>query len=278
MTAETPTESPALVVNPRATYAEAIDDIVRGVLAWRAWLLLAWFEIKHSYRGSVLGPFWITITMGVFVFAVGMLYSQVFGASAGDYIPWLASGFVVWNMISGMINEGANVYVASSSFSTEMRLPYSFFSLKLAARHLITFLHNVVVIVAVVLIFGLPVGLRTMLFLPGLVIILFCGIWVSIILGLVSVRFRDIPNIIQSLVQVSFFLTPIIWQPAQVEGRMFVVNWNPFYHFLELVRAPLLGSFPTATNYAVALVFCAGTAVVALILFKRYRNRIPYWI
>jgi ABC-2 type transport system permease protein/lipopolysaccharide transport system permease protein len=278
MTAQTSADQRELVLNPRATFADALDDIVRGLRSWRAWLLLAWFEIKHSYRGSVLGPFWITITMGVFVFAVGLLYSQVFGADADDYIPWLACGFVIWTMISGLINDGAKVYVSSSSFSTEMRLPYSFFSLKLAAKHLITFLHHIVVIVAVAAIFGLPLGVEILLFVPGLAIILFCGVWVSVILGLISVRFRDIPNIIASLVQVSFFLTPIIWQPAQVQDRMFVVLWNPFYHFLELVRAPLLGSPPTLTNYAVTLGCSAIAAGLALLLFARYRNRIPYWI
>ena len=280
MAAEPPADPdrPVILINPRASFAETLDDIVRAAKAWRAWLLLAWFQVKHSYRGSILGPFWITITMGVFVFGVGILYSQVFGADPSGYVPWLASGFVVWNLISGMINEGANVYAGSAGFSTEMRLPYTFFSLQLGAKHLITFLHNVLVIVAVALIFGLPVGLRTLLFLPGLVLILFAGVWVSIILGLISVRFRDVPNIIQSLVQMSFFLTPIIWQPAQVEGRMFVVTWNPFYHFIELVRAPLLGYFPTVLNYTVALGVCAVSAVLAVLLFKRYRNRIPYWI
>lgn len=267
-----------IVLNPRATFADALDDIVRGLRSWRAWALLAWFEIKHSYRGSILGPFWITITMGVFVFAVGLLYSQVFGAAAGEYIPWLACGFVIWTMISGLINEGAQVYNSATRFSTEMRLPYSFFSFKIAAKHLITFSHHIVVIIVVAVIFGLPIGWTILLILPGIAIILACGLWVSIILGLISVRFRDLPNIIQSVVQVSFFLTPIIWQPAQVQDRMFVVLWNPFYHMIELVRAPLLGGAPSALNYAVALGTCVATAVGAVFLFKRYRNRIPYWI
>lgn len=275
------TRSPSdqvLFINPRATYAETFLDIANALKSWRAWLLLAWFEIKHSYRGSILGPFWITITMGVFVFAVGLLYSQVFQANAAAYIPWLAAGMLAWTLISGTITEGSNVYIGSSGFSTEIRLPYMFFSLKLAAKQLISFAHNVIVVVVVAVIFGLPLGLQTLAFLPGLAIILFCGICASVILGLVSVRFRDIPQIIQSLVQISFFLTPIIWNPEQVQGRMFIVLYNPFYHFIELVRAPLLGQLPTATNYLVALGISFGLALAAIILFKRYRNRIPYWI
>ena len=278
MTSEPAADQNAIVINPRATFADALEDIHRGARNWRAWGLLAWFEIKHSYRGSVLGPFWITITMGVFVFAVGLLYSQVFGAATDEYLPWLACGFVIWTLIAGLINDGARVYVSSTSFSTEMRLPYSFFSLKLAAKHLITFLHHIVVIVAVAIIFGLPIGAEIVLVLPGIAIILFCGVCVSVVLGLISVRFRDIPNIVASLVQVSFFLTPIIWQPAQVQDRLFVVLWNPFYHFLELVRAPLLGSAPTALNYAVSLTCALVATGLALVLFARYRNRIPYWI
>ncbi|MGP1397574.1 MAG: ABC transporter permease [Inquilinaceae bacterium] len=267
-----------LEINPRATYAEAFQDIGDAIKSWRAWVLLAWFEIKHSYRGSILGPLWITITMGVFVFSVGLLYSQVFGADPTSYIPWLAAGLLVWNMMAALITEGSNIYIGSSGFSTEMRLPYMLFSFKLAARHLITFAHNVIVVIVVALIFGLPVGFQTLAFVPGLAIILFCGICASVVLGLLSVRFRDVPQIIQALVQISFFLTPIIWNPAQLEGRFFLVLYNPFYHFIELMRAPLLGELPTVMNYVVTISLSFVLAIFAVMIFKRYRNRIAYWI
>lgn len=216
--------------------------------------------------------------MAVFVFSVGLLYGQVLNVDLGFYIPYLAAGLLVWNLILALINEGSSVYIGSSGFSNEIRLPYIFYSLKLAARQLIMFMHNVIVIVIVAIIFDIPIGFHTLAFIPGLIIILFCGICVSVVFGLISVRFRDVPSIVQALVQVAFFLTPIIWHPDLVEGREFIVDYNPFYHFIALVRAPLLGEMPTLVNYSVTVGLSATFAVLAVVLFRRYKNRIPYWV
>jgi lipopolysaccharide transport system permease protein len=119
----------------------------------------------------------------------------------------------------------------------------------------------------------------TLLVFPGLLLFCVNAVWVVLLLGLACVRYRDIQQLVTTLLQVSMFVTPVFWQPAQLGGDLqFVVQFNPLYHFIEIVRAPLLGRIaPAETWYVVAGMAVAGWAVV-FFMFSRFRRRIPYWL
>ena len=95
---------------------------------------------------------------------------------------------------------------------------------------------------------------------------------------MVSARFRDIPQVINSVVQILFFLTPVFWKPESLKGHAYITEYNPFFHLLQIVRAPLLGELPTAANYMSVLFITILNAALALYLFSRFRGRIAYWI
>jgi ABC-2 type transport system permease protein/lipopolysaccharide transport system permease protein len=104
------------------------------------------------------------------------------------------------------------------------------------------------------------------------------GFFASLTIGMVSARFRDIPQVINSVVQILFFLTPVFWKPESLKGHAYVTEYNPFFHLLEVVRAPLLGGFPAAENYVAALLITLANVGVSIYLFTRFRGRIAYWI
>ena len=104
------------------------------------------------------------------------------------------------------------------------------------------------------------------------------GIWAGLLLGIVSARFRDVPPVVSSIVRICFFVTPIIWMPELVPARALVLEANPFFHLVEVVRAPLLGQAPGLESWiAVLLITCAGW-LVTFAFFRRYRRRIAYWV
>ncbi len=121
-------------------------------------------------------------------------------------------------------------------------------------------------------------GRAGLLALPGLALICLNGLWLAFLLGLVSARFRDVPQIVASVVQVAFFLTPIIWKPELLPGRALVLDLNPFFHFVELVRAPLLGQVPGLASWLAVLGITLGGWLVTLGMYRRYRWRIAYWL
>jgi homopolymeric O-antigen transport system permease protein len=257
----------------------ALNDFTEGLRRWPLWVAMGWQDIKTRYRRSTLGPFWLTLSMGITVGAMGALYAGLFKLSLADYLPHLTLGLLFWTLISTALVEGCQTFIASEGFIKQVRIPFSAHVFRVICRNYIIFLHNLVVYIPVAILYGIVPGWVGLLTIVGLALIAVNAVWAVLLLGMVCVRFRDIPQIVASLLQVAFFVTPIIWHPGALSGRQFlVVRFNPFYHFLEIVRAPLLGQMPALESWlAVGLVTVVGWAFTAW-FFRRYRARIPYWV
>ena len=258
--------------------ALALFDLVQGARAHHLWYLLGWQDIRRLYRRSVLGPFWLTLSMGAFVGALGTLYGMLFKVDIAEYMPFLAVGFIVWTLISGVITDACNVFIHAESIIKQVGLPLSVHVYRLLWRNLLIIVHNAAVFVVVAAVFGVWPGWAGLLALPGLVLLCLNGIWVSLLLGIISARFRDVPPIVASIVRICFFVTPIIWMPELVPQRAMVLEINPFYHLVEVVRAPLLGEVPGLGSWIAVLSMTIGGWILAFAFFRRYRWRIAYWV
>jgi ABC-2 type transport system permease protein/lipopolysaccharide transport system permease protein len=256
---------------------KAWKDILGGWERRALWGTLGLHDIRQKYRRSVLGPFWITVSMGVLVMSLGMLYGKIFKQNISEYLPFVSSGFVSWGLISGFILDGTRSFIAAEGMIRQITAPVSIYVYRSIWANLITFAHDIWIFIAVAVWFGLNPGWVVLLVIPGLVLVLINGLWVGLLFGLFGVRFRDVPMIVQSVVQVVFFITPIIWRPSMLPERAIILELNPFYHFVEIIRAPLLGHLPSETNlFAVLLVTLVGWAVT-LFFYSAYRWRIAYW-
>jgi ABC-type polysaccharide/polyol phosphate export permease len=256
----------------------ALKDIREGLLSVHVWPMLGWQEIKQRYRRSVLGPFWLTISTGIMIAGMGPLYGRLLNQPVGDYFAYLATGMVVWILISNLITDSCLVFVNAEGFIKQIRLPFTIHIARLVWKNLIIFAHNMV-IVFIVLVFYQPNWTWHLLLAPvGVLLIALNGIWLGLLLGLLCARFRDIPQIVASLVQVAFFLTPIMWKSSMLGRYEWAATFNPLTHFLEIVRAPLLGNaIPLSTCVAVIAITVLGY-LAALTLFARFRSRIAYWV
>ena len=263
---------------PPSRTALAVRDIAEGARAIRLWGLLGWQDVRHHYRRSVLGPFWFTISMGTLVGALGVLYAGLFKAEIADYLPFIATGFIVWGLVSGLINEGCSAFIGAERVIKQVGLPLSIHVYRLVWRNFIVLAHNALIFVVVAVLFSVQPGWAGLAALPGLALLGLNGVWVGLLLGLLCARFRDVPQIVGSIVQIAFFLTPIIWKPELLSERALVVDLNPFYHLLELVRAPLLGQAPRPVSWFVALGITLGGWALALAAYRHYRWRISYWV
>ena len=258
--------------------ALALLDIVQGARARYLWGMLGWQDIRRRYRRSMLGPFWLTISMGVLVAALGTLYGTLLKVEIADYIPFLALGFIVWTLISGLITDGCSAFIGAGSIIMQTNLPLSVHVYRMAWRNLLIFCHNAAIFAIVAALFAIWPGWIGLLALPGLALLCLNGIWVGLLLGIISARFRDVPPIVASVVRIAFFVTPIIWLPELIPGRALVLDFNPFFHFVELVRAPLLGQAPGLVSWLAVSGITLSGWFVAFALFHRYRWRIAYWV
>lgn len=262
----------------RRAAGAAWSDVISGLALWRLWIRLGWNDILQRYRRSMLGPFWLTASMAVMVVALGILYSELFATSVSDLLPFLCTGLLVWNLIASFLTEGGTLFTGSESYIKQIRLPYSVYVYRSGWSKVVIFAHNFIIYFGVLLYFQIWPGAVALLAIPGLIIVVLNGILANLYIGIVSARFRDVPQVIASVVQIVFFVTPIFWKPELLKGRTYLTDFNPFFHLLEIVRAPLLGNIPSLTSYFAVLIITLINFAIAAVFFSRFRSRISYWV
>lgn len=260
----------------------AWEDLVGGLRKYDLWGRLGWLEIKRRYRRTMMGPFWACITLLIFVMVIGSVGSGLLSRQTADYLPFLVAGMIVWVMLQSTLMESVNVFVAGSGLIRQMNFEYSILVYALVWRNLIVFAHNLLVYLLILLIFAPgKLGFANLLAIPGLIVMAVNCAWISALLGMLSMRFRDLQQLVVSIVQVAMFVTPLFWSPENLGGmrRFFFVDLNPLYHLLTIVRDPLLGGKlpPVGSCLAVVLITVAGWTLT-YVMFARFRKRIAYWL
>lgn len=259
--------------------SRALNDLLDGLSRWRIWVVLAVFDIRGRYRRSKLGQFWITLSMAVTICALAIVYSAIFKIDLAIYLPLVAISFIAWGLIASLINEGATVFIESEGYVRSSPLPKSMFIYRMLARNTMTFAHNLVLVPVVMAVFWIAPTWVTLLFIPAFFLTLLNGLWIAMILGTFCARFRDMPQIVASIVQIAFFVSPVMWGRTQLASEhQAYVNWNPFAVFLELLREPLLGRAPDAHVWAMSGILTVVGFGVALPFFARFRARIAYYV
>ncbi len=256
----------------------ALADVVEGLRLFRLSLVLGWLDIRLRYRGSILGPFWLTLSTAIMVGALGFLYAALFKMQLHDYLPYLALSLILWNFLAALVAEGCASFTEAETMIRSIRMPYVLYALRVAIRNVIVLAHNVVVIAGVFVILRIAPGMTALLALPGLVLWAVDAMAVILLLGAFCARFRDIPPIVASVMQLAFFLSPIIWKPELFGPRARFLPLNPFFALFEIVRGPLLGEVPSAYTVLSAILYSALLCVVSWSLFVRVRGRLAFWV
>jgi len=258
----------------------AMIDIIEGVYLYRLWMLMAWQDIRQRYRRSVLGPFWLTISTGIMVGALGFLYAGLFNQPLSEYLPHVGAGLVVWALISQTVNDSCEVFINSEVEIKQMRLPLTVYVWKSIWRNVVIFLHNSLILFCF-LFFGADKSFWALITVPfAILVIALNGYWVGIFVGICCTRFRDIQPIVQSVVQVMLFVTPIMWKPEALEssGRLWIAMYNPVFHFVEIIRAPFMGGHIPLTSWAFVLSITVIGSILAFWFLTKYRHRLAYWL
>lgn len=273
--------------------------------AWRQrelWAHLGWQDIKQRYRRSVIGPLWITISMGTTALALGLLYSQLFDQKLGTFLPYVTAGFIIWNFILGVVTEGTGVFIDNEGLIKHLPSPITVHVLRMVWRQVLFFAHNLVVYFVVLIIYFPAltqpykmegdivqhpgVSWSALMAIPGFALVVINAVWVALLFGIISTRFRDIPPVIHSFINLIFFMTPIVWHVGILNKvtdgdggwRVLIAELNPLYHFVEIVRAPLLGQTQDWHHWVVVGAFTVVGWALAMIAMRNYRARVSYWV
>ena len=287
MSSETTLQSSALVPGAaergRASrLAPVFADLRDGSGRWHLWRALAWKDIKGRYRRTVIGPFWTALSTAIFVSALGAVYTVLWHTKVADYLPYLTAGYISWSLVSVIINESCASLIEEEATLKAIRIPYSVFILRVITRNLIVFLHNLVVFLIVALTLGVHWGWNVLLLPVGLAFSLPNYFWIALLLATICARFRDVIQLVASLTQILFFVTPIFWQASSLAhnrlAEFVVVTINPGSQFVDVLRAPLLGQRPDLFTYEYLLGMMIVGFGVLFLLLRRVYARVAYWL
>lgn len=256
----------------------ALADLATGLRRWRLPVALARLDIRNRYRGSVLGPFWLTLSTAAMVGGLGLLYSSLFKLSLAEYLPFLAVSLIVWGTINQIVTDACTSLTSAEGIIRQMPLPYSVHVLRCVFRNAVIAAHSLPIILVVFLVTGTWPGPEALLAIPGLLLIALNACIVALFLGMLCARFRDIPPIVGSVMQLAFFMSPVLWKPELLgEGQVWL-PFNPFYTLMETVRGPLVEGGAAPVVWLSAVVYTVLLAAVALAFFIRFRGRIAFWV
>ena len=255
-------------------------DLRRGLRRWQEWWTLSWFDVRGKYRRTYLGPWWITLQQMIFVAGLSLLFGILLGRDLKEFVPYVAIGFLCFSWMTSMIQTGANSLVDEASQIKTSPGPLSIFSLKVVATSTIQFLHDLLVIALVIVIFQVQLSDSIAVFPLAFLTIVVNGLALSMWLGPLVARYRDVGEIIGSLVKILFFFTPIFWSPTDLDSaqRLALAGWNPLTYLLDFMRAPLLGHWPSTPTLIGSGVITAVNVIVAVVYFGHKRTQVVYWL
>ena len=267
------------------TVSAAWRDLTRGYGQRQLWLQLGWQDIKQRYRRSTLGPLWITIATGAMAVALGLLYSLLFQQELSYFLPHVTVGLIIWGFISGCVKEGSTVFIENEGLIKQLPSALSVHVYRLVWRQLLFLAHNMVIWVILVAVFRPDLGWDFFLAIPALALLVVNGVWVTMFFGIVATRYRDVAPLLDSMIQLVFYMTPIVWttktledQGGAVAERARIAELNPLYRYLEIVRAPLTGQPLDAYHWWIVLGCTVAGLLLALLAMRQWRSRVSYWV
>ncbi|MDB5370851.1 MAG: transporter permease [Roseomonas sp.] len=259
--------------------ARAMADLAAGFVSWRLAWALARLDMRNRYRGSVIGPFWVTLSTAIMVAGLGLLYSQLLKQDLATYLPHLAVSLIVWNTIAALVPDSTTCLTSAEGVIRQLPLPLTTHALRCIFRNAFSAAHSLPLIAVVFLVTGHMPGLEAFMVIPGLLILGVNAFAASLFLGMICARFRDIGQIVTNVMQLAFFMTPVIWRAELLGPKAPLLLLNPFYPMLETIRAPLVeGGMGGLTVWIVALLYTALHCGVALAFFIRFRSRVAFWV
>ena len=259
-------------------FDSAVYDLRTGVFSWRLGHFLAWQDVKQRYRRSTLGPIWLTLSFGVQILSMGFLSAFLFTLPIAKSAPYVCAGMLVWSLITQVINDGANLFVSTSGYITQVKCPLTVFLLQAVLRNVIIAGHNAVIYLIVAVMFVVVPGPSILLWPLGVVLVLIALSWIALVAAVLSARYRDIPIMITNVLNILFWFTPLMYFPEQLGSKRFIADFNPFTHMIALVREPLLGSAPTLDDWLVVLAIAVFGWAGTFLFFAKFRARVVYWL
>jgi ABC-type polysaccharide/polyol phosphate export permease len=257
----------------------ALTEVVRSASLWRIWVRLGFQDVRLRFRRSIIGVGWIFLNLAIMILAIGLIYGRLFGQDMQTFIPYLSVGLITWNYLTNSIVEGGQAFVVSEGYIKQISLPLYIYVFRSFVSIGITTAISWAAYVMIAILYRVPLHRGTLWVIPGLLLQMVASLFLIAIFAHLNARFRDVAQLAAVIMQVAFYVTPVIF-PADLlrsRGLGIAIDANPLYHLLEVVREPLLnGQAASGLSYLAVGGILVVLALVAWALIGQFRHKIVF--
>lgn len=256
-------------------FRDATADILEALRLRRIWIALASEDITDRHRRMMLGPLWILLNyfalLAIFIFLFGR------GANVVHFPAYAGVGLFVWTFISEILGNSAGLFVREQGLIKGTVMPLSLYVMRATAQSVIRSGYLLVGCLAILILTDTPFFWAWGYSLIGMLVVVVAAPAAALVLAFLGAYIPDSQHIIGNAMRIGMFLTPIFWEKGSRGGfREKFYDWNPFTHFLDIVRDPILyGTFPHRAML-ICIVLTALAWLVALFVLGRFRRNVVF--
>jgi ABC-type polysaccharide/polyol phosphate export permease len=258
-----------------------LRDLIDSLRNHEFWALSAWLDIVVTYRRSRLGALWLIMPSAVYIWGVGVIFAGLWGVTVPRFVAQLALGWTIFSVMSVVTVQSTQILQASSSFIMDGRTRLTDFVLRALAKSVFHFAMALPMTAIAVAIHPDLHPLGFLIAAGAFVLILVNTFAAGVVFALAGARFPDIHEVVTNVFRVLFLFTPIIWVPSQMPPdslRGHVARLNPFYHLIEIFRAPILGQPVSPLSWYYVAAMTVFFVALAAFLYRRYARLVPIWL
>jgi len=257
-----------------------INDHINSIKKPMVWLVVGFMDVSLKYKRTILGPWWNTLGIALIISVLSSIWASLLKTDINFFIPYFTIGFIVWSWFSSTLIDMSKCLVEVEGLIKQVSIPLSSHLLRVSIRNFIIFLHNCVLILFVIFLFNLDVITSELstFSLIGIILIFFSMNSFGIILALLSLRYRDIGNLIFFALQILFFLTPVLWHPNILDKNLAFVEMNLMYYWVDVIRQPILGLDIHKNSIIIIAISTIILLIISFYMTGKYKNKIIYWL
>ena len=264
--------------SPGGPFAVALNELGEAIHMAPVWLHAGWIDVIWRFRRTRIGAFWHTLSLAAFVVVMGVIWGSILHQDPYRYFRYVTASMIVWGLIASFITDGAGIMVAGQSTALSMRFPFVAFAFAHVWRSLLMFCHQFVFYIVVMVGTLYSPGWAVFYAIPALILITMNGVWMSLFIGMMCLRVRDLIPATASAMQIAIFVTPVFWPKDMLGPELaFAADFNPLYHLVRIMRDPLLGIVPPLVSWLWVLATLVVGSTITLWVYGKQRDRMPYW-
>ena len=245
------------------------------------WALSSWLDIVVRSRQSRLGMFWLMSPAIVYIWGVGSFFARMMHRPLSGFAAYVGVGYVVFRVASSSVIDSTGAFASGAAFILDGHLRLTDFVLRVIATALFHLLVSAPVVALALAVYPDPHWIGLVWSLVSFPVVIANALWVGIVFALVGARFPDLKHLIGNIFTFAFLLTPIVWHADTMPAnsiRGVLMRFTPFYHVVQVVRAPILGEQIEPSTFTYLAVMTVGGWIVAILAYRRYARYVPLWI